>query len=46
MGKKKSSFDNIASNFSLDGHDTIIHETEIRSIDKKQKSKMTPFGSY
>jgi len=37
--KKKSNFDYIVDNFSLDGHDTIIHETDLRNIDKKAKSK-------
>lgn len=37
MRKKKSSFDNVADNFDLDGHDTIIQETDIRNMDKNFK---------
>ncbi len=39
MRKKKSSFDNITKGFDLDGHDTIVYETDLKDIDKNQKKK-------
>ena len=38
MGKKKgSTFEEIATNFELDGHDTLVKETDARKIDKGMK---------
>lgn len=31
---KSTSFDNISDQFHLDGHDTIVHETEVKNVDK------------
>jgi len=35
--KSKSSFDSISDTFVIDGHDTVVHETDLRAIDKKSK---------
>lgn len=37
--KRKSSFDNISGEFDLDGHHTLVEETDLNAIDKKAKEK-------
>lgn len=44
LKKRKSTFDEVTDDFGItDGHDTIVHETDLRAIDKKAKSNANIF---